>query len=62
MEYQGDGPVRVFDPNGFTQAEVKPEGAAPTIRKGDNEVTFFCDRGQGETAKLILITRGKPLR
>lgn len=64
LEYQGDGPVRVFDPNGFTPAQVEPKGLAPTIRKGDNQVTFFCDQGQdhGETVKVTVITRGKPLR
>ena len=64
LEYEGDGPVRVFDPNGFTQAEVEPQGVVPTIRKGDNDVIFFCDQGQnqGQTAKVMLITRGKPLR
>ena len=64
LEYEGDGPVRVFDPNGFTQAEVEPEGATPTVRKGANDVTFFCDRGgdRGETAKVTLITRGRSLR
>jgi len=64
LEYQGDGPVRVFDPNGFTQAEVEPKGLAPTIRKRDNQVTFFCEQGQdhGEAVKVTLITRGKPLR
>ena len=64
LEYEGDGPVRVFDPNGFTKAEVEPQGVVPTIRKGDNDVMFFCDQGQdqGQTAKVMFITRGKPLR
>ena len=64
LEYEGDGPVRVFDPNGFTKAEVEPQGVVPTIRKGDNDVMFFCDQGQdqGQTAKIMFITRGKPLR
>ncbi len=64
LEYDGDGPVRVFDPNGFIKAQVQPQGTAPTIRKGSSQVTFFCDRGQdrGETAKVTLITRGKSLR
>ena len=64
LEYEGGGPVRVFDPNGFTQAEVQPQGVVPTVRKGNNELTFICDRdrGQGETAKITLFTRGKPLK
>ena len=64
LEYEGDGPVRVFDPNGFTKANVAPKGPVPTMRKGGNKVTFFCDQGEdkGETAKVTLITRGKPLR
>ncbi len=64
LEYEGGGSVRVFDPNGFTQAEVQPQGVVPTVRKGNNELTFICDRdqGQGETAKITLFTRGKPLK
>ena len=64
LEYEGDGPVRVFDPNGFTKAQMEPRGGAPTIRKGNNKVTFFCDREKdhGETAKCALVTRGEPLR
>jgi hypothetical protein len=64
LEYAGDGPVRVFDANGFVKAEAKPEGAVPTIGKGNNDVTFFCDPGKdrGQTAKVTFITRGKPLQ
>ena len=64
LEYAGGGPVRVFDPNGFVQAEAQPQGVAPTIGNGNNEVTFFCDRGEdrGQTAQVTLITQGKPLR
>ena len=63
LEYEGSGRARVFDPNGFTKVEVEPQGAAPTIRSGENEVTFFCARGQGrgEAAKVTVITRGEPL-
>ena len=64
LEYTGAGPVRVFDANGFTQAEVVPEGPVPSFKKGNNSLTFFCDRGTdfGETVDVTLITRGKPLR
>ena len=64
LEYVGDGPVRVFDSNGFIKAEAKPKGAVPTIGKGNNNVTFFCDPGndRGQTAKVTFITRGKPLQ
>ena len=37
-------------------------GIKIAIIKGDNELTFICDRGQGETAKITLFTRGKPLK
>ena len=64
LEYQGAGPAQVFDPNGFTQAEIEPEGPVPTLRRGDNQVTFSCDQGPdlGETVQATLITRGEPLR
>ena len=64
LEYAGGEEVRVFDPNGFTKAEVRPVGMAPTIDNGDNPVTFFCDPGEmrGQTAKIRFVTRGDPLR
>ena len=64
LEYAGAGPVRVFDANGFTKAEVMPEGPAPSLQSGNNSLTFFCDRGPdfGETVEVTPITRGKPLR
>jgi hypothetical protein len=63
LEYQGSGDVRVFDPNGHTKLTVRPVRPAPTLRKGRNEVRFFCDRGknQGESVRVTLITRGEPL-
>jgi len=63
LEYQGSGAARVFDPNGHTKTTVRPDRPAPTLRKGRNEVRFFCDRGknQGESVKVTLVTRGDPL-
>jgi len=64
LEYEGNSVVRVFDPNGYAKSTARLDQPAPTLRKGGNEVRFFCDRGkgQGETAKVTLITRGEPLR
>ena len=64
LEYSGSGKARVFDANGFTKAETLPVGKAPMIRKGNNDVMFFCDRdkGFGETAKVTPVARGLPLR
>jgi len=64
LEYSGAGPVRVFDANGFTQAEAAPVAPAPYVQKGNNSLTFFCDHGPdiGETVEVTLITRGEPLR
>ncbi len=63
LEYHGGGHARVYDPNGFVQAEVAPTGAIPVLRKGANEATFFCERGpqNGQAAKVTVITRGAPL-
>ena len=64
LEYAGADPVRVFDANGFLQAEVMPEGPPPQLTAGNNSLTFFCERGPdfGETVKVTPITRGKPLQ
>ena len=39
-------------------------GTVPTLRRGDNRVTFRCDRSQdaGETVKVTPIVRGEPVR
>jgi hypothetical protein len=64
LEYEGTGPVRVFDADGFTQAEAAPIGSTPRLGQGANQITFSCDQGQdqGETTEVTLIARGKPLR
>ena len=63
LEFQGDDAVRVFDPNGHTMANVKPEGTIPILKQGDNLIRFSCDRSQGhaEAAKITLISQGNPL-
>ena len=64
LEYEGSGPIRVFDANGFTVTEADPEGTVPTLRKGDNRVMFRCDSSQdaGETVKVTPVVRGEPVR
>ena len=64
LEYEGTGPVRVFDADGFTQAEATLVGDPPTLRQGINQISFSCNQApdQGETTEVTLITRGKPLR
>ena len=64
LECQGGGTVRVFDPNGHTKLTARPDRPLPTLRKGSNQVRFFCDQGEGkgESVKVTLITKGKPLR
>jgi hypothetical protein len=64
LEYQGSDTVRLFDPNGYTKSTARLDQPPPMLRKGNNEVRFFCDRGKdrGETVNVMLITRGEPLR
>ncbi len=64
LEYNGTGPVRVFDENGNTQVEVEPQGKAPIIRNGDNKLSFSCEAGagKGQSAKVTLITHGTALK
>jgi hypothetical protein len=64
LEYNGTGPVRVFDENGNKQVEVEPQGKAPIIRNGDNKLSFSCETGagKGQSAKVTLITHGAALK
>ena len=64
LEYAGRDPARIFDANGFLQAEVMPVGPPPQLTAGNNSLRFFCDRGPdfGETVEVTPITRGKPLQ
>ena len=61
LEYDGSAKARVFDPNGFTKAEVTIS-RVPSLRRGPNVIELSCDRveGLGETAKVTLATRGEP--
>jgi hypothetical protein len=63
LEYAAGGPVRVFDANGHTKSTAPADQAAPILRKGSNQIRFFCDQGEGrgETVNVTFITRGEPL-
>jgi len=63
LEYEGSGTARVFDANGFTQAQVAPRGDTPSLLAGANEVGFAAQAGEGlgQSATVTLITRGQPL-
>jgi hypothetical protein len=63
LEYDGSAKARVFDPNGFTKAEITIS-RVPSLRQGPNVIELSCDRaeGRGETAKVTLATRGEPRR
>jgi hypothetical protein len=58
LEYDGAGRARVFDPDGFTKAEVAVAGEAPQLKRGTNRITFEYE---GVPAKVTLSTRGEPL-
>lgn len=58
LEYTGSGKARVFDPDGYTKAEVSLSGV-PQLRGGRNQIAF--ERG-GASAKITLSVRGAPLR
>ena len=64
LEYAGAGPVRVFDADGFTQAQAALPGPVPSLKSGKNTLTFFCERGAdaGETVEVTVNARGSPLR
>jgi hypothetical protein len=60
LEFSGSGKARIFDPNGFTKAEVAPGGPVPVplLLRGTNRIAF---EHRGAPAKVTISTRGKPL-
>ena len=60
LEFSGSGKARIFDANGFTQAEVFPQGKIPTLRHGPNKIAFAGDLHH--PVKVTLLTWGGPLQ
>ncbi len=64
LEYSGPNDCKLYGPNGELIQEVKPEGAAPTLGAGPNEVHFACDAPAGlrARARVTVISQGEPVK
>ena len=60
LEFSGTGQARIFDPNGFTKAEVIPRGKIPALRHGPNQIGYAGDPHR--PVKITLSTWGEALR
>ncbi|HUT74304.1 MAG TPA: hypothetical protein VM221_05670 [Armatimonadota bacterium] len=66
LEFRSMSDCRLYDPQGKLIAEVQPEGEAPELAAGDNQVAFTCDARADQTASarayVTIISQGEPLR
>jgi hypothetical protein len=62
LEYRGPGDCRLYGQRGEELASVIPEGEAPTLNPGDNQVRFTCEPQPGVTprAYVTVFAQGEP--
>ena len=55
---------KLYGPDGGLIREVKPQGEAPALEAGENEVKFACEWEGGANARayVTVISQGEPLR
>jgi hypothetical protein len=66
LEFRSMSDCKLYDPQGKLISEVQPEGEAPELAAGDNQVAFTCDARADQTASarayVTIISQGEPLR
>ena len=64
LEFNSMSDCKLYAPNGELIGEVKPQGEAPILEPGSNQVEFECGTLPGASARayVTVITRGEPLR
>ena len=63
LEFMGDSIVKAFDANGFDAGKADvPETIS--VKSGQNKIKFLCDTDERycQSARITIVTRGKPLR
>ncbi len=62
LEYRGPGNCRLYGQRGEELATVTPEGEAPTLSPGDNQVHFACEPqpGVNPRAYVTVFAQGEP--
>ena len=63
LEFNSPADCKLYGPEGQLIAELNPQGEAPVLEAGQNQVTFTCDVAEGVSAraKVTLITQGDPV-
>jgi hypothetical protein len=62
LEFRSMSDCRLYDRQGAVIAEVRPQGDAPVLAAGENEVAFTCDApsgGPNPRAYVTIISRGE---
>jgi hypothetical protein len=64
LEFRPPSDCRLYGPDGKLLSVVRPEGEAPTLASGANQVTFRCDApgGPNPRARVTVMSQGEPLR
>ncbi|MFH1924161.1 MAG: hypothetical protein ABIP48_30265, partial [Planctomycetota bacterium] len=62
LEFLGPDDCTLYGPKGEALREVKPEGDAPVLEPGANQVEFACEplEGVNPRAYVSVITEGEP--
>jgi hypothetical protein len=63
LEFDAENDCILYGPKGETVAKVRPDGEAPVLFAGENNIRFSCDgvNGPAQRVKLTLISHGEPL-
>ena len=64
LEFRSPTDCKLYGPQGEALADVTPQGDAPLLTTGDNEVRFACEPepGVNPRAYVSVISQGEPLR
>ena len=64
IEFKSMANSKLFGPDGSFIRDVKPVGVAPTLQKGDNKLSFNCNKNQdvSDRARVTISSVGEPIR
>jgi hypothetical protein len=64
IEFVSPEDCRLYDERGELVQQLQPQGNAPTLQTGPNEITFHCTGTAGfrSRAEITVITEGPPLK
>ena len=64
LEFRSPADCKLYGPTGALLRDITPQGNVPTLKPGDNQVTFECETPDGVSARtyVTVISRGEPLQ